>query len=198
MEREFLKNLGIEDKETLDKIMSENGKDIQKAKGDKETLESEIKILKEQMKERDEQLENLKNATGDVESLKKEIETLQTQNKEQKEAHEKEVKDIKIHAILERVLTASGSLNNKATMALIDLAEAELTDDGEIKGLDEKIKALKEDEATSFLFSSKEDPLPRGFNPADSMQHGEAGGRKDVSEMSYEDFLKAEQNSKGD
>ncbi len=39
MKREFLKNLGLED-EVIDKIMAENGKDIEKAKGDLEEKRS--------------------------------------------------------------------------------------------------------------------------------------------------------------
>ena len=44
MKREFLKELGIE-AEAIEKIMAENGKDIEKAKGSSEENASKVKEL---------------------------------------------------------------------------------------------------------------------------------------------------------
>ena len=44
MKRDFLKDLGLE-KEAIDSIMEENGKDIEAAKGDVKSLESKISTL---------------------------------------------------------------------------------------------------------------------------------------------------------
>ncbi len=48
MKREFLENLGLE-KEMIDKIMDENGKDINAEKAKATAKDDEIKALKEQM-----------------------------------------------------------------------------------------------------------------------------------------------------
>ena len=64
MKRKFLEDLGLEDKDTIDKIMDENSSDIGKAKGELETVQqnlknanTEIETLKGQVSERDGQLE---------------------------------------------------------------------------------------------------------------------------------------------
>ena len=43
MKRDFLKNLGIEDKDIIDKIMDENSSDIGKAKGELQTYKDKVK-----------------------------------------------------------------------------------------------------------------------------------------------------------
>ena len=67
MKRKFLEDLGIEDKDTIDKILDENSSDIGKAKGELETVQNQLKdakteveTLKGQVSERDGQLETLK------------------------------------------------------------------------------------------------------------------------------------------
>ena len=52
MKREFLEGLGLE-KEVINQIMDENGKDINKAKGDFEDLKSQLATATETIKERD-------------------------------------------------------------------------------------------------------------------------------------------------
>ena len=116
MKRDFLKDLGLE-KEAIDSIMEENGKDIEAAKGDVKSLESKISTLesdnatlKKQVEDRDSQLETLKNSTGDVEAA----------------------------------LTGAKAKNNTAVKALLkDLDKAEFAEDGTIKGLAEQIEVLK-------------------------------------------------------
>ena len=52
MKRDFLKDLGLE-KEAIDSIMEENGKDIEAAKGDVKSLESKISTLESDNEEFD-------------------------------------------------------------------------------------------------------------------------------------------------
>lgn len=42
MKRDFIESLGIEDKEVIDKIMAENGNDINKAKGELEAIKTQL------------------------------------------------------------------------------------------------------------------------------------------------------------
>ena len=142
MQRKFLEDLGITDKDTIDKIMDENSSDIGKAKGELETVQqnlknanTEIETLKGQVSERDGQLETLKKSTGDVEELKKQIETLQADNKAKDEAHAAEMKKVKVDNAIEAALTAAKAKNNIAVKALLkDLDKLELNEDGSIKG----------------------------------------------------------------
>lgn len=150
MERAFLKGLGLE-KEVIDQIMAENGKDIELEKGKAKDIQTQLDTANNTIKERDKQLETLKNSTGDIEELKNQITTLQGENKAAKEAHEKELKELKVSNALEKALTDAKAKNSKAVQALLELGDdVELNEDGTVKGLDEKIKALKKSDAYLF------------------------------------------------
>lgn len=150
MEREFLKGLGLE-KDAIDKIMAENGKDIELEKGKVKDIQSQLVTANNTIKERDKQLETLKNSPDNPETLKQQIQQLQDDNKAKDEAHEKEMKDLKVANALEKALTEAKAKNSKAVQALLELGDdVELNEDGTIKGLDEKIKALKKSDAYMF------------------------------------------------
>ena len=148
MKRKFLEDLGLE-KAVIDSIMDENGKDIENAKGDTKKLEdtiatltSEKASLEKQVSERDSQLETLKNSTGDVEALKKQIETLQADNKAAVDAHAAEIKQMKVNSAIEAAITGAKGKNAKAIKALLNLENAELAEDGTVKGLAEQMMLL--------------------------------------------------------
>lgn len=63
-------------------------------------------------------------------------------------------------------MSNANAKNNKAVQALLELGDdVELADDGTIKGLDEKIKALKKSDA--YLFDdAKPSTTFKGANPA--------------------------------
>ena len=150
MEREFLKGLGLE-KDAIDKIMAENGKDIELEKGKVKDIQSQLVTANNTIKERDKQLEILKNSPDNPETLKQQIQQLQDDNKAKDEAHQKEIKELKVNSALEKALTNAKAKNAKAVQALLDLGDdVELNEDGTIKGLDEKIKALKKSDAYMF------------------------------------------------
>ena len=56
MKRKFLEDLGLE-KEAIDKIMAENGNDVNAAKADYEAMKQERDTMATQVAERDKQLE---------------------------------------------------------------------------------------------------------------------------------------------
>lgn len=165
MQRKFLEDLGIKDKETIDKILDENSTDIGKAKGELETVQTqlteskkEVETLKGQVSERDGQLETLKKSTGDIDELKKQIETLQTENKANAEAHAAEIKQMKIDAAIDAALSNAKAKNNKAVKALLnDLDKLEIDENGNIKGdaLKNQLDTLVKGDDTKFLFDSE-------------------------------------------
>ena len=123
---------------------------------------------------------------------------MQKTNKEAAEKHEKEMKDLKVTNALEKALSNANAKNNKAVQALLELGDdVELNEDGTIKGLDEKIKALKKSDA--YLFDdAKPSTTIKGANPTTTNPNnpGDPGSKK-PQEKSYEDFLaevEAEQN----
>lgn len=127
------------------------------------------KKLEQDIKTRDEQLEALKKI--DAEGLQAEIEKLQKENKATKEKYEAELKQIRLNNAVEKKLIASGAKNIKATKALLDLESVELDEDGNVKGLDEQIKQLQENEDSKFLFNiqSLNKQQFKGFKPGESI-----------------------------
>nr|DAP07810.1 MAG TPA: minor structural protein [Caudoviricetes sp.] len=164
MERAFLKGLGLE-KDVIEQIMAENGKDIELEKGKAKDLQTQLDAANKTIKERDTQLETLKNSPDNPETLRQQIQKLQDDNKAAKEAHEKEIKELKVSTALEKALSDAKAKNAKAVKALLDLGDdVELAEDGTIKGLDDKIKALKKSDA--YLFDeTKPSTQIKGANP---------------------------------
>lgn len=172
MKRTELEALGMT-KEQIDAVMKINGDDIENAKtvnaAEITNLKAENETLSKQVKDRDKQIDTLKTSAGDNEELRKQIETLQADNKAKDEAHAKEMTQLKIDAAVEKALTDGGAKNIKAVKALLDLADAKLSDDGTIKGLSEQIDKLKADEGSKFLFNATESKVQQqtftGFQP---------------------------------
>ena len=81
MKRSFLEDLGLE-KEVVDKIMAENGKDIENAKADYDELKAELKTAIATIADRDNQLKELKDSVKDNEDLNAKIAELEQQNKD--------------------------------------------------------------------------------------------------------------------
>jgi len=147
--------------------------------------------LSEILKERDGQLEALKNSTGDVDGLKKEIEKLQTANSKKDEEHAAAIKDLKVETAIAAALVAAKAKNTKAVRALLELKDADLADDGTVKGLADQLKKLVESEETSFLFDAETDPkakfTPKGAKPAESKVE-KPDGKVDFAKMSFEEL----------
>ena len=123
------------------------------------------KKLEQDIKTRDEQLEELKKV--DAEGLKAQIEKLQEENKAAKEKYDAELKQIQLDNAVEKALIGAKAKNIKAVKALLDLEKVEL--DGEtVKGLDDQIKKLTEEEDTKFLFDvTGEKPNFKGIKPGE-------------------------------
>lgn len=165
MKREFLKGLGIED-EAIDKIMEENGKDIEsakaKAKPDEETTK-ELENLRKSNKEYEKQLETLKKSAGDNEDLKKQIDTLQTENKKAKEEFDKQLSSLRINNAIK--LAIHGKVQDEDIVAgLIDKDKIVMAADGSIAGLDEQISTMKKEKGFLFVTDGPE-YKPTGGKP---------------------------------
>lgn len=195
MKRDFLKDLGLE-KEQIDSIMEENGKDIEAAKGDVKSLESKISTLesdnttlKKQIEDRDSQLETLKNSTGDVEAMKTQIADLQKANKDAADAHAAEIKQMKIDAAIDSALATAKAKNVKAVKALLELGDVDIDDKGVVKGLDEAIKKLQGAEDSKFLFEESKKPQVKGAKPGESSDDDGNPGGVDTSNMTYSEMM---------
>ena len=104
-----------------------------------------------------------------------------------------ELNQLKIDFAVEKALTGAKAKNIKAVKALLELGEAKLDKDGNVKGLDEQIEKLRSGDDTKFLFEAqkqqKQQPNFEGF------QQGALGEEKtgegetvDFSKMSYDEL----------
>lgn len=192
MTRKQLEDLGLS-KEQVDSIMEINGGDIENAKSasaaEIKNLETEVSGLKTQVSDRDKQLEDLKASAGNNEALTKQIADLQAENTKAKETHESEITQLKVDFAVEKALTGAKAKNAKAVKALLDLSDAKLDKEGNVKGLQEQIDKLTTAEDTKFLFEAAEQTQPtfKGFQPGVSAQQ-KPGTEVDTSKMSYDEL----------
>lgn len=151
MKRDFLKNLGIEDKEIIDKILDENSADIGRAKSGNDDLKSQVTQLQTQLNDKTKEFDTLKESTKDYESLKEQITQLTTDKTNlQTELNTKVSEVQKKHAIENSVRDAKAK-NVKAVMALLDMEKIKY-EDGELSGISEQLETLTTGDDTKFLF----------------------------------------------
>lgn len=161
MKRDFLKSLGIEDKEIIDKILDENSTDIGKAKGELETYKTKVTDLENDIKTKDATISTLQAKADAVDSLNTKISQLETDKTNlTNELNTKVTQIQKAHAIEGRIRDAKGK-NVKAIMALLD-TEKITYENGELGGIDEQLTTLASAEDSSMLFGDTQATPPAG------------------------------------
>lgn len=192
MKRSELEALGL-NKEQVDEVIKINGADIENAKktaeAETQNVQKEVDSLKGQVKERDKQLETLKATAGDNEALTKQIADLQAENATAKEAHESEMTRLKVDFAVEKALAGANAKNVKAVKALLDLEDAKLDKEGNVKGLQEQIDKLTASDDTKFLFEVPEQGQQtfKGFQPGTPAEN-KPGAGVDTSKMNYDEL----------
>lgn len=183
MKRKFLEDLGLE-KDAIDKIMAENGNDVNAAKADYEAMKQQLDTVNTQIQERDKQLETLRKSSGDNEALQKQITDLQAENKAAKEKYEADMKELKLTTAIK--LAIGDAAHDAGLVAgLVDKGKLVLNEDGTVAGLEEQVKAIKKDKA--FLFKEeKTGAVIKGGKPAEGA--GTPPADKKPSEMTYEEL----------
>lgn len=184
MKRKFLEDLGIE-KEVVDKIMAENGTDIEAAKADYDSLKKELETGKQQLTERDRQLEDLKKGSGDNEALQKQIAELQAANGEVQKKHEAELKELKLSTAIKLAL-GEAAQDAELVSGLFDKSKLILSDEGKVTGLEEQLKTLKKEKAFLFKEEKANQPQIKGGKPAEGS--GTPPAEKKPSEMTYSEM----------
>lgn len=145
MERKFLESLGIE-KEAIDKIMAENGKDIETQKALTAAETQKVTAANDTIKRLQETVKKFDGV--DVEKLKGDLATLQKK-------YDDDVAAAKLDNALNLALTEAKAKNPKLAKAALDLSCIKL--DGEkLLGLDEQLKQLKESDG--YLFQGENTP----------------------------------------
>lgn len=145
MKREFLEGLKLE-KDTIDAIMAENGKDIEREKTKTEEEKTQKDLLDRQLKEATKTIKSYKDM--DVDAIK----TSAAEWEEKAKANKKELEDYKNRVELEKKVSGYNVKDVDLIVKLLDQDSLKFKD-GEVIGLDEQIKALKEDK--DFLFNEE-------------------------------------------
>lgn len=144
MKTDFLKNLGITDQSVIDQIMAENGRDVNAAKGDLNTLQTRISDLEKDIKTKDATISTLQNKADSVDGLNQKISQLEADKSKLTTELETKVSEItKDHEIENKIRDRKG-LNVKAIKALLDPN----------KDIDEQLNDLEKAEDSSMLFGS--------------------------------------------
>lgn len=159
MQRKFLEDLGLE-KEIIDKIMDENGSDLEKTKA---KLEAERDNYKSQL----ETAQNaLKEFDGiDVKDLQGKINTLTNDLSEKEKEYQQRIADMEFNSVLDGAISSSGAKNAKAVKALLDIdsLKASKNQADDIKQALETVKTEND-----YMFESKEpikNPVKETNNP---------------------------------
>ena len=152
MRREFLKGLGLDDS-VIDKIMAENGADIEREKNnhksDYEKLDTDYKTLQSKYDELTKNHETLK---GDHDKLNAKIEGDR----------------------LDRHLEKLGVRSTKAIRGLLNLEKVKYEND-KYSGLDDQITALRKSDAYLFKDVAPTPPPAAGGNPGTGNGTGNNG-----------------------
>lgn len=168
MKREFLEGLKLE-KEVIDKIMDENGKDIEAEKAKTSTAETERDKYKEQLDTATGELEKFKDVKPD--ELQATIEKLQADIKAKDDEYAAKEADRVFNDTVKAAITAAGGKNEKAVMALLDM-EVLKGSKNQKDDIDSALAAVKKD--NDYLFKSEEPILnptgPTGGGGEDSQE----------------------------
>lgn len=113
-----------------------------------EKLKDKKKEIEEQLKTANTTIANLKQYEADNEKLKEDIASFETKKAE----YEKRLAEKDFNYALEDALKSYKSKNNKLVKALLDTEKIKVVD-GKVIGLDEQLKAIKEENA--FLFEKE-------------------------------------------
>lgn len=156
--------LGETYSEEIDKKISEEiGKNFV-ARSDFNAKAEEVKTLSAQIGERDKQLKTLSESTENNEALQNQIKQLQEDNKAAKKAFDEQVSELRFNAALDSALVKAGAVDGELVKVKLDREKLALSDDGQVDGLDEQIKNVKE--SYGFLFQDNNTTVT-GARPAD-------------------------------
>ena len=193
MKREFLKDLGLSD-EIMDKIMTQYGLDIEKYKTEKRENETKITFLNDKIKEQEKTINTMQIENDAYAKLKQDYDLLQEEKTKNDNGYKQQIREIKLKSGLEKALNNAGAINQKVVIPLLKefLDTAEIDEKGNVNGLEEQIKQIKESEDTKFLFKDIANTI-QGKVPGETLDTP-INAKPDFKNMTYEQICEAMQN----
>lgn len=147
MKRQFLEDLGLE-KDIIDKIMTENGTNIERTKT---KLEAERDNYKSQLETAQNALKEFEGV--DVEDLQDKIKTLNTDLANKDTEYQQKIADMEFNSVLDGAISKSGAKNTKAIKALLDLDTLK-TSKNQAEDIAKAIETVKSE--NDYMFDSSE------------------------------------------
>lgn len=175
MKRELLEEMNLE-KEQIDTIMAANGKDIENAKGDLSSKETELADTKKLLEDANNEIEGFKDL--DVEGIKQASEEYKSKYEQAQEDAKKELEGVKFEHELESAIRDSKAKNTKAVKALLDI-ETLRGSNNRNESIAEALGVVKSD--NDYLFEGSE-----AVGTGGSL--GNAGRNKSNKTISKEEF----------
>ena len=165
MKRDFLEALGL-DKETVDKVLDENSKDIGREKQKLDQVKADLATAQEQLAQRDKDIEELKKSAGDVDGIKQQLADLQAKYTTETEQYQKQIADRDYADAVNRAIADKGvKFSSKAAEKafIADLTANRLTvKEGVLDGFETYLKAQQDSDPTAF---QSDKPAPAFVRP---------------------------------
>ena len=175
MKREDLKELGLND-DQIAAVMIAYGKEVNPLKEQVDSLTSERDSLKQQVSDRDGQLDDLRKNAGKNEELEATIKQLQDDNKAAAAKYQNDLAAKEKGFKIEGALRDAKARNVKAVLSLIDTNKVSVQKDGTLDGLTDQIAAVKQSDSYLFDGETKVDqPIKFGGNFGNGDNNNGAG-----------------------
>ena len=179
MKRKFLEDLGLES-DVIQKIIDENGKDINTLKAQIDNLNSELNVKDITIQEKTSKIAELEKV--DVEAIKKE------QFELGKTEGSKEIEVFKKQNALDKALQGYKAKDTSILSKMLDMEKVKFNDKFEIvEGLEEQINPLKE--SHDYLFENN-NPLPTFTGDIKQPRNSNQITKEVFNKMGYQDRLR--------
>ena len=174
MKREELKELGLND-DQIAAVMTSYGKEVNPLKEQVDSLTSERDNLKQQVSDRDGQLDDLRKNAGKNEELEATIKQLQEDNKATATKYQNDLAAKEKGFKIEGALRDAKAKNVKAVLSLIDTEKVSVQKDGTLDGLTDQIEAVKKSDSYLFDAENAGQPIKFGGNFGNGDNNNGAG-----------------------
>lgn len=165
MKRNQLKDLGL-DEDQIKAVMDLNGEDINNAKSGNDAIVEENNALKAQIAERDKDLKNLRKNAKDNEELSNSYKELEAKYKNDTADLTNKLNQTRLASAVDRALSASKVRDTKAIKGFLDMDKVKLDEQGNLSGLDEQIKEIRQTAPYIFDEGTKQNYEPNNGTPA--------------------------------
>lgn len=174
MKREDLKTMGLTD-DQIESVMMAYGKELNPLKEQINSLTSERDSLKQQVVDRDGQLDDLRKNAGENDDLKATIKQLQDDNKAAEAKYKSDLAAKEKGFKIESALRDAKAKNVKAVLSLIDTEKVNVQKDGTLDGLTDQIEAVKKSDSYLFDTENAGQPIKFGGNFGNGDNNNGAG-----------------------